>query len=55
MRDASREQRIEARAQRRRATRHVRRAPLRRGFDQPTFEDDDREIPLGGDDKPASQ
>jgi hypothetical protein len=45
---------LESRAHRRRVSRHVRRAPLRRGFDAPTFEDDEREIPLGGDDKPPS-
>jgi hypothetical protein len=50
----------EARAHRRRVSRHVRRAPLRRGplgrgFDAPTFDEDDRELPLGGDEKPPNQ
>jgi hypothetical protein len=57
MRAAAWEQtRLERRALRRRVSR---RAPLRRlrgrGFDAPTFEDDEREIPLGGDDKPQAQ
>jgi hypothetical protein len=41
----------EGRAHRRRVSRHVRRAPNRRGFDEPIFEDDEREIPLGADEK----
>jgi hypothetical protein len=52
MRHAAREHtRLESRAHRRRVSRHVR-APQRRGFDAPTFEEDEREIPLGGDEKP---
>ncbi len=46
-------QRLEGRAHRRRVSRYVRRAPQRRGFDAPTFEEDEREIPLGGDEKPG--
>ena len=44
----------ELRSHRRRATRRIRRAPQRRGFDEPAFEEDEREIPLGGDDKPPA-
>jgi hypothetical protein len=44
----------EARERRRRATRRIRRAPQRRGLDEPIFEDDERDVPLGGDDKPES-
>jgi hypothetical protein len=45
---------FEARAQRRSITRRVRRVP-QKGFDAPTFDDDDREIVIGGgDDKPAT-
>jgi len=41
-----------ARERRRRVTRAVRRAPVRRNLDEATFEDD-REIVIGGgDDKP---
>ena len=40
-----------ARERRRRVTRAVRRVPARRNFDEVTF-DDDREIVIGGDDKP---
>jgi len=48
------EQVIETRARRRRMSRRVRRAPLRR-FDEP-FEDEERELVIGGgDDKPVSQ
>ena len=61
MRDAGEqtmERRLHNRAHRRRVSRHVRRTPLRRGsgrgFDAPTFEDDERELPLGGDDKPQA-
>ena len=45
--------RIEARAQRRRISRRVRRTP-QRGFGAPPFEDEEREIVLGGDDKVAT-
>jgi hypothetical protein len=49
------EQVIQIRARRRRVSRHVRRAPLRRGFDEP-FEEEERELVLGGgDDKPAGE
>jgi hypothetical protein len=44
----------EARAHRRRVTRRIRRAPQRRGFDEPILEDDEREVPLGGDEKPVA-
>ena len=60
MRDAAEQtmQRLDNRVHRRRVSRHVRRAPLRRGlgrgFDAPTFEEDERDIPLGGDDKPQA-
>jgi hypothetical protein len=56
MRAAAWEQTMEQRLEshRRRVSRHVRRAPRRRGFDEPTFEDDEREISLGGDDKPQA-
>ena len=43
----------QARRHRRRVTRRIR-TPRRRGFDEPTFEEDERELPLGGDDKPQS-
>ena len=47
---------IETRARRRRVTRRVRRVPLRRGFDEPPFEDEERELVIGGgDDKPTAE
>ena len=53
--ESSMERHLERRAHRRCVSRHVRGAPLRRrrgrGFDEATFEDDERELPLGGDDK----
>ena len=55
MRTAAWEQSIDQRLKVRAHRRRVRRAPLRRGFDAPTFEDDEREIPLGGDDKPQAE
>ena len=45
---------IEAR-ERRRISRQVRRVPKKRGFDDPTFEDEERDIVIGGDDKPVGQ
>jgi hypothetical protein len=32
----------------------VRRAPVRRNIDEATFEDDERELVIGGDDKPQA-
>jgi hypothetical protein len=43
----------ESRAHRRRMPRRIR-TPQRRGLDEPIFEDEDREVPLGGDDRPES-
>lgn len=37
---------------RRRISHRVRRRPVRRNVDDLTFEDDEREIVIGGDDKP---
>jgi hypothetical protein len=47
------DQAIEMRARRRRVTRRVRRAPLRRGFDEP-FEDEERDVVIGGGDDKAT-
>ena len=40
------------RARRRRVSRQVRRMPVRRNIDEATFDDEEREIVIGGDDKP---
>ena len=49
------QQTSETRARRRRVTHQLRRLPRRRGFDEP-FEDDERELMIGGgDDKPAAE
>lgn len=45
---------VEAR-ERRRLSRQVRRLPKKRGLDEPTFEDEERDLVIGGDDKPAGQ
>src|ERR1700754_2290786 len=42
----------ESRARRRRVSRQVRRTPVRRNIDDVTFDDEEREIVIGGDDKP---
>ncbi len=42
----------ESRASRRRISRRVRRVPVRRNIDETTFEDEERETVIGGDDKP---
>lgn len=41
-----------SRARRRRVARQVRRMPVRRNIDETTFDDEEREIVIGGDDKP---
>lgn len=43
-----------ARARRRSVSRRVRRTPVRRNIDEPIFEDDERELVIGGDDKPQA-
>ena len=49
------EQGTKTRARRCRVLRRIRRVPLRRSFDEP-FEDDERELVIGGgDDKPAGE
>jgi hypothetical protein len=45
------EQGTPSRARRRRVSRQVRRMPVRRNIDEATF-DEEREIVIGGDDKP---
>ena len=45
------EQGTPSRARRRRVSRQVRRTPVRRNTDEATF-DEEREIVIGGDDKP---
>jgi hypothetical protein len=52
----TRRREIERRARKRRGSRVVRgvRASRTRAFDEPIFEDEEREVPLGGDDKPPS-
>jgi hypothetical protein len=42
-----------SRARRRRVSRQVRRTPVRRNIDEVTF-DEEREIVIGGDDKPQA-
>ena len=46
------EQGTPSRARRRRVSRQVRRAPVRRNIDDATFDDEEREIVIGGDEKP---
>ena len=46
------EQGTSSRARRRRVTRQVRRMPVRRNIDDATFDDEERELVIGGDDKP---
>ena len=42
-----------SRARKRRVSRQVRRTPIRRNIDEVTF-DEEREIVIGGDDKPQA-
>lgn len=46
--------RVTARARRRSISRRVRRMPVRRNVDDAIFEDEEREIVIGGGDKPET-
>jgi hypothetical protein len=41
--------------ERRRVSRQVRRTPTKRGFDESIVDDEERDVVIGGDDKPAGQ